>query len=256
VRSLGETDAARRSRALPAPVVLTDAQADAGRARASSAPVAGWSKVEGPPCRGLATTSSEDALTGEPRGALSLRSHRVRAVIAGGLSRSEVVEELVNEAPRAVGARFSFVLPGGASVSGVSLLRGKTWLEAEIVDSDRIAAIPRGRGIVPFARDDSDAFVARMIGFAPKQRRSLRLAYNGTVERSASHEIYRYPISLSPCASALPPEVSIEVVLAGDPVSPFSPAPPTSGRSSAGAGSCPQINDFLDSDLNPTPPKF
>jgi hypothetical protein len=138
------------------------------------------------------------------------------------LSRTEVVEELMNEAPRAVEARFSFVLPGGASVSGLSLLRGKTWLDARLVDSDRITAIPRGRGTEPFdrgtvARDDGDAFVARIIGFAPKQRRSLRLAYDGAVERSASREIYRYPISLSPCASAPTPEVSIEVVLVGAP---------------------------------------
>lgn len=210
---------------LPARTFPTERQEDAGRARASSAPVAGWNKLESPPCRGVATTRSEDALTGEPRGALSLRSHRVRAVVSGGLSQTEVVEELVNEAARAVEARFSFVLPGGASVSGFSLLRGKNWLEAQLVDSDRIAAIPRGRDIEPFGRgslaradgDDGDAFVARIVGFAPKQRRSLRLAYDGAVERSGSRELYRYPISLSSCASPPTLEVSIEVVLLGAP---------------------------------------
>jgi hypothetical protein len=138
------------------------------------------------------------------------------------LSRTEVVEELVNEASRAVEARVSFVLPEGASVSGLSLLRGKTWLEAELLDSDRIAAVPRGPSIEAFdrrsvAREDGDAFVARIVGFAPRQRRSLRLAYDGVLERSASREIYRYPISLSPCASARAPEVAIEVVLVGAP---------------------------------------
>src|SRR5688500_9955 len=104
----------REAVARPSPVSSVPERGPTESERApppNSLPVTSWRTSETARCRGFATASGEAPLTGEPRGALSLKTHRVRAIVSGGLSRTEVVEELVNDDARAIEARFTFPLP-------------------------------------------------------------------------------------------------------------------------------------------------
>jgi|SRR6188768_1286225 len=191
---------------------------------ASAVPLASWQLDEPTRPYGFASVSGYDPSTGAARGDLSLRSHRVKTLIVGGLARTEVVEEWANDQARAVEARLALALPDGASVSRFALGRGNALLEARVFDSDQIALIPRGpsserwEDVWP-GRDERDTLRMRLVGFAPKEKRTLLLSYDEELAQRASSELYRYALPKAGNEGAPAREFSIEVTLLGEPSS-------------------------------------
>ena len=184
---------------------------------ANSVPVASWKIAEAARQRGFAKTNTYDPRTGASLGPLSLKSQRMRAVLAGGIARTEVVEELTNDQPRPLEARLEFAIPDVESLSRLALSRGQKLIEGRVFDSDQIALIPRGPVKDPFegAGPERDALVMRIVGFAPKETRRLLLAYDGLLEHHGTLDIYRYPLSNSEVSSVSLDQFSIEVTIMG-----------------------------------------
>jgi hypothetical protein len=134
-----------------------------------------------------------------------------------------VVEELANDAAQTVDARFLFTLPNLASLSRFALQRGGKWLDARVVDSDRIALVPRGpiaqARTAELPRHDDDELAMRIVDFAPKQRQKVLFAYDEATEKYPRREVYRYAISGPPCSVAPLRGFSVEVTLLGPPES-------------------------------------
>jgi len=186
--------------------------------------MASWKAKDSERAYGFVRTNTYDPASGAQRGELTLRSHRVHTVILGGLARTQLVEELTNGRAGAVEAQVAFTSPDGASVSRFALGNAHFLQEAEVFDSDQIALIPRGP-VTEHRQDewpgsnDKDTFRMRIVGFAPKQTRTLVLAYDEALEQHATSEVYRYLLPRVDDSGDRAREFSIDVTLLGAPES-------------------------------------
>jgi hypothetical protein len=133
---------------------------------------------------------------------LALVDQRVNVSISGRIARTEVEQTFYNEAAEVLEGTYRFPLPADASISGLSLLVGNTWMNAEMLEKERArsifkqivdATIPRDPALLEWEK--GNIFKMKIFPIPGRGERKIRLSYTQVLPAVGDNLRYRYPIA-------------------------------------------------------------
>jgi hypothetical protein len=133
---------------------------------------------------------------------LALTSQQVNVSISGRIARTEIEQTFYNEAGEVLEGTYRFPLPADASISGLSLLVGNTWMNAEMLEKERAreifrqivdATIPRDPALLEWEK--GNIFKMKIFPIPGRGERKIRLSYTQVLPVVGDTLRYRYPIA-------------------------------------------------------------
>ena len=133
---------------------------------------------------------------------LALTSQQVNVSISGRIARTEIEQTFYNEAGEVLEGTYRFPLPADASISGLSLLVGDTWMNAEMLEKERAreifrqivdATIPRDPALLEW--EQGNIFKMKIFPIPGRGERKIRLSYTQVLPVVGDTLRYRYPIA-------------------------------------------------------------
>jgi hypothetical protein len=133
---------------------------------------------------------------------LAVTEQKVHVAISGRIARTEIEQTFYNETPEVLEGTYRFPLPGDASISGLSLLVGDRWMDAEMLEKGRAravfrkivdATIPRDPALLEW--EQGNLFKMRIFPIPGRGARKIRLAYTQVLPDVGDTLRYRYPIA-------------------------------------------------------------
>lgn len=133
---------------------------------------------------------------------LALVDQRVNVSISGRIARTEVEQTFYNDAAEVLEGTYRFPLPADASISGLSLLVGNTWMNAEMLEKERArsifkqivdATIPRDPALLEWEK--GNIFKMKIFPIPGRGERKIRLSYTQVLPAVGDTLRYRYPIA-------------------------------------------------------------
>ena len=140
---------------------------------------------------------------------LALTEQRVHVAISGRIARTEIEQTFYNEAGEVLEGTYRFPLPADASISGLSLLVGNTWMDAEMLEKQRAreifrqivdATIPRDPALLEWEK--GNIFKMKIFPIPGRGERKIRLSYTQVLPAVGDDLRYRYPIAGSSSGAA------------------------------------------------------
>ena len=140
---------------------------------------------------------------------LALTEQKVHVAISGRIARTEVEQTFYNEAGEVLEGTYRFPLPADASISGLSLLVGNTWMDAEMLEKQRAreifrqivdATIPRDPALLEWEK--GNIFKMKIFPIPGRGERKIRLSYTQVLPAVGDDLRYRYPIAGSSSGAA------------------------------------------------------
>lgn len=133
---------------------------------------------------------------------LALVDQKVNVSISGRIARTEIEQSFYNEAGEVLEGTYRFPLPADASISGLQLLVGNTWMTAEMLEKQRAreifrqivdATIPRDPALLEWER--GNIFKLKIFPIPGRGERKIRLSYTQVLPVVGDTLRYRYPMS-------------------------------------------------------------
>jgi hypothetical protein len=133
---------------------------------------------------------------------LSVTEQKVQVAISGRIARTEIEQTFYNETADVLEGTYRFPLPGDASISGLSLLVGDKWMDAEMLEKSRAravfrkivdATIPRDPALLEW--EQGNIFKMRIFPIPGRGARKIRLAYTQVLPAVGETLRYRYPLA-------------------------------------------------------------
>ncbi len=133
---------------------------------------------------------------------LRLVDQRVTVTVSGRIARTEIEQAFHNDANEQLEGTYRFPLPADASIAGLELLVGKTWMKGEMLEKERArqifkqivdATIPRDPALLEWQQGNE--FKLRIFPIPPKGERRVRLAYTQVLPEIGGELRYRYPMN-------------------------------------------------------------
>ena len=133
---------------------------------------------------------------------LALTDQKVNVAISGRIARTEVEQTFYNEAGEVLEGTYRFPLPADASISGLSLLVGDVWMNAEMLEKERAreifrqivdATIPRDPALLEWEK--GNIFKMKIFPIPGRGERKIRLSYTQVLPTIGDTLRYRYPIA-------------------------------------------------------------
>lgn len=151
---------------------------------------------------GVGSLTARRAGTSTELHRLALVDQRVNVAISGRIARTEVEQTFYNEASEVLEGTYRFPLPADASISGLSLLVGNTWMNAEMLEKERArsifkqivdATIPRDPALLEWEK--GNIFKMKIFPIPGRGERKIRLSYTQVLPAVGDTLRYRYPIA-------------------------------------------------------------
>lgn len=133
---------------------------------------------------------------------LALVDQKVHVAISGRIARTEIEQTFYNEAAEVLEGTYRFPLPADASISGLQLLVGNTWMNAEMLEKERArqifkqivdATIPRDPALLEWER--GNIFKLKIFPIPGRGERKIRLSYTQVLPVVGDDLRYRYPMT-------------------------------------------------------------
>ncbi|MDC0717212.1 VIT domain-containing protein [Nannocystis bainbridge] len=133
---------------------------------------------------------------------LALVDQKVNVAISGRIARTEIEQTFYNEAAEVLEGTYRFPLPADASISGLQLLVGNTWMTAEMLEKERAreifrqivdATIPRDPALLEWER--GNIFKLKIFPIPGRGERKIRLSYTQVLPVVGDDLRYRYPMT-------------------------------------------------------------
>lgn len=133
---------------------------------------------------------------------LALIDQKVHVSISGRIARTEIEQSFYNEAGEVLEGTYRFPLPADASISGLSLLVGDKWMDAEMLEKQRArdifrqiveATVPRDPALLEWER--GNIFKLKIFPIPGRGERRIRLSYTQILPAVGDTLRYRYPMS-------------------------------------------------------------
>ncbi len=133
---------------------------------------------------------------------LALTDQKVNVAISGRIARTEVEQTFYNEAGEVLEGTYRFPLPADASISGLSLLVGDVWMNAEMLEKERAreifrqivdATIPRDPALLEWEK--GNIFKMKIFPIPGRGERKIRISYTQVLPTIGDTLRYRYPIA-------------------------------------------------------------
>lgn len=133
---------------------------------------------------------------------LALVDQKVHVAISGRIARTEIEQTFYNEAAEVLEGTYRFPLPADASISGLQLLVGDTWMSAEMLEKQRArqifkqivdATVPRDPALLEWER--GNIFKLKIFPIPGRGERKIRLSYTQVLPVVGDTLRYRYPMS-------------------------------------------------------------
>ncbi|MCY1055307.1 VIT domain-containing protein [Nannocystis sp. SCPEA4] len=133
---------------------------------------------------------------------LALVDQKVHVSISGRIARTEIEQTFYNEAGEVLEGTYRFPLPADASISGLQLLVGNTWMSAEMLEKQRAreifrqivdATIPRDPALLEWER--GNIFKLKIFPIPGRGERKIRLSYTQVLPVVGDNLRYRYPMT-------------------------------------------------------------
>lgn len=145
-------------------------------------------KESGPRRRGVGFVTARVPGTGEAVEGVRVSGHRVKLTVRGAVVRTEIEEDLANDADRVLEGRYVFTLPPDASLSRLALWVDGTLVEGELVERARARAVYEGivddtlRPRDPALLERNGGRLSlRVFPIPPQGKRTVVLAYDTLV---------------------------------------------------------------------------
>ncbi len=151
---------------------------------------------------GVGSLTARRAGTSAELHKLALTEQKVHVAISGRIARTEVEQTFYNEASEVLEGTYRFPLPADASISGLSLLVGNTWMDAEMLEKARAreifrqivdATIPRDPALLEWEK--GNIFKMKIFPIPGRGERKIRLSYTQVLPAVGDNLRYRYPIA-------------------------------------------------------------
>lgn len=151
--------------------------------------------------RGIGSLTARRAGSRVERQRLRLEDQRVDVSISGTIARTDIEQAFRNETGQVLEGIYRFPLPADASISGLQLLVGDTWVDGEIVEKQRgrqifqqivDATIPRDPALLEWER--GNIFKLRIFPIPAHGVRKVRLSYTQVLPSVGDALRYRYPM--------------------------------------------------------------
>jgi hypothetical protein len=133
---------------------------------------------------------------------LVLIDQKVNVAISGRIARTEVEQTFYNGAGEVLEGTYRFPLPADASISGLSLLVGDVWMNAEMLEKQRAreifrqivdATVPRDPALLEWEK--GNIFKMKIFPIPGHGERKIRISYTQVLPSIGDTLRYRYPIA-------------------------------------------------------------
>ncbi len=151
---------------------------------------------------GVGSLTARRAGTSNEQFKLAIVDQKVNVAISGRIARTEIEQTFYNEAAEVLEGTYRFPLPADASISGLSLLVGNTWMNAEMLEKERArdifrqivdATIPRDPALLEWEK--GNIFKMKIFPIPGRGERKIRLSYTQVLPAVGDSLRYRYPIA-------------------------------------------------------------
>lgn len=151
---------------------------------------------------GVGSLTARRAGTSHEQFRLAIVDQKVNVAISGRIARTEIEQTFYNEAGEVLEGTYRFPLPADASISGLSLLVGNTWMNAEMLEKERArdifrqivdATIPRDPALLEWEK--GNIFKMKIFPIPGRGERKIRLSYTQVLPAVGDTLRYRYPIA-------------------------------------------------------------
>lgn len=151
--------------------------------------------------RGVGSLTARRAGSQTEKQQLRLTDHRVDVSISGRIAHTEIEQAFFNDRASVLEGIYRFPMPGDASMSGLGLLVGNTWMDGEIVEKQRArqifsqivdATIPRDPALLEW--EQGNMFKLRVFPIPGRGERRVRLSYTQVLPVVGGKLRYRYPM--------------------------------------------------------------
>ncbi|MBK6921678.1 MAG: FecR domain-containing protein [Deltaproteobacteria bacterium] len=132
---------------------------------------------------------------------IRLTEQRVSVNITGRMAHTEIEQAFFNERAAVLEGIYRFPLPGDASIAGLDLLVGNTWMQGEIVEKQRArqifqqivdATVPRDPALLEWER--GNVFKLRLFPIPGRGERRVKLSYTQVLPEVGDAVRYRFPL--------------------------------------------------------------
>ncbi len=151
---------------------------------------------------GVGSLTARRAGSSVHRQSLEIVDQKVHVSISGRMAHTQVEQTFYNKVPAVLEGTYRFPLPTDASISGLSLLVGAKWMDAEMLEKKRAARIFRSIVEATVPRDPAllhwehgNIFKLKVFPIPGRGERSIRLSYTQMLPVSGDRMRYRYPLS-------------------------------------------------------------
>ncbi len=151
---------------------------------------------------GVGSLTARRAGTSHEQFKLAIVDQKVNVAISGRIARTEIEQTFYNEAGEVLEGTYRFPLPADASISGLSLLVGNVWMNAEMLEKERAreifrqivdATIPRDPALLEWEK--GNIFKMKIFPIPGRGERKIRLSYTQVLPAVGDTLRYRYPIA-------------------------------------------------------------
>ena len=151
---------------------------------------------------GVGSLTARRAGTSTEMFKLAIVDQKVNVAISGRIARTEIEQTFYNEAGEVLEGTYRFPLPADASISGLSLLVGDVWMNAEMLEKERAreifrqivdATVPRDPALLEWER--GNIFKMKIFPIPGRGERKIRLSYTQVLPAVGDPLRYRYPIA-------------------------------------------------------------
>lgn len=151
--------------------------------------------------KGLGSLTARRAGSSYESQPLRLVEQRVTVKISGGIAYTEIEQAFYNERAEELEGIYRFPIPSDASLSDLSLLVGRAWVQGAVVEKNRgrrifdaivDATVPRDPALLEWQRGNS--FKLRVFPIPGKAERRVRLAYTQVLPAVGEMLRYRFPL--------------------------------------------------------------
>ncbi|MBV1857034.1 MAG: FecR domain-containing protein, partial [Nannocystaceae bacterium] len=151
--------------------------------------------------RGVGSLTARQAGSKTERQGMRLTQHTVTVNISGRVAHTEVEQAFFNDQPSVLEGIYRFPIPEDGSISGLSLLVGNTWMNAEVVEKQRArrifqqivdATVPRDPALLEWER--GNVFKLRIFPIPGRGERQVKLSYTQVLPVVGGKLRYRYPL--------------------------------------------------------------
>ncbi len=151
---------------------------------------------------GVGSLTARRAGSSVHRQSLEIVDQKVHVAISGRMAHTQVEQTFYNKVPAVLEGTYRFPLPTDASISGLSLLVGARWMDAEMLEKNRAARIFRSIVEATVPRDPAllhwehgNIFKLKVFPIPGRGERSIRLSYTQMLPVTGDRMRYRYPLS-------------------------------------------------------------